>query len=69
MNTHYAEQAMRKVLSDAEIERIRIRAERIQPNTTPDGAVQYVPQTAAYAMRHLVARRTMQQLMHGDENE
>lgn len=65
----YIETAMRQIgMSQEEIERVRIRAERARRrDEAPDGALQYVPHTTEYAVRDLVGRRTMRLLTTGDE--
>lgn len=51
-------------LNDDEARRIEIRAARIEAAQVADGAVQYVPETEAYALRHLRSR-TLAALVNG----
>jgi hypothetical protein len=56
--------ALRRIagLSEEEIRRIEIAAERHEEHMRPDGAREYVPETAAYALRHYIGRKTMKRL-------
>lgn len=65
---YHMEMALRQLgMSDADIERVRIRTERVRRDEAPDGCVQYIPQSVEYALRDLVGRRTMRLLATGDE--
>ena len=49
-------------LSEEEIRRVEIAAERHEEHMRPDGAREYVPETTAYAMRHYIGRKTLRSL-------
>ena len=49
-------------LSNDEAHAAEVRAARIEETQRPDGAVEYVPETAEYATAHLLGRKTLARL-------
>ena len=49
-------------LSNDEVHAAEVKAARIEEDQRPDGAVEYVPETAEYATAHFLGRKTLARL-------
>jgi hypothetical protein len=53
-------------LSDEELAIAEKRAQRIERDIVPDGALEYVPHTELYAARNYLGRKTLKKILGAD---
>lgn len=54
-------------LTDEELEIAEKRARRIERDSIPDGATEYIPCTELYAARNYIGRKTLKKILAGVE--